>query len=892
MGLRRAFVARAALRGSESILSIESILSKKPSAERSEREPRDVARVRSTSDQITPRSAANVTPPLPYPPPMLLANLLLAAANVVPVPTLEAPVSIAFDDRGIPAIEAASRLDAYAAEGCVHARDRFFQMDLMRRSPAGELAALLGAAVVDRDLEAKPRRFRALAKRILVTLADDERLLLEQYASGVNAAIGSMRTPPEYAFLGWPPAPWLPEDSILVSLAMHSMLAKSADLEQGWHDWRECLGEAMFEFLLCPTSRFDALLIEDFESHGLDRAAPIPGPDVVDLRASAAGDSLQVAAAFDAAPIPGSNAFAVSGSLTADGRAILANDPHLALSMPAIWYRLAIAWPGTEIMGLSLPGIPGIVIGSNGRVAWGFTNLTGDFEDWILVETKPGDDGRYLVPGGSEPFGERVERVEVRGGKPQDLLLQTTRWGPVLAKDRLGRPMVLRAAIDEPASTNFAILELHAARSVDDALATLARWRSAPQNAIVADDSGRIGWVVTGFLPDRGGADGRTARSLAEGGDAWIGPLEESRRPRIVDPASGFLFSANARPVPLSWASQLGSQWAEPTRANRIRTRLDTGGGPDGFDEMALLDIQLDPTVESLEPWRRLVLDTVPTNATGSLAALLEIVAGWNGRADEAERGPVVLEAVRRRVIEAMLAPILAAASERCAEARPSSRFRVVSDEPWLRLLDAQPDHFLPRRYRSWEELVLAQIREAAADPSLQLAIEPEAPSRDEARSSRGRGGSRAAGPSGRPGSDRGRGASPTANAERAEPCPECCPTWGERNEIRMRHPVSIAMPLLSRGYDIPAHPQPGHPDAIRVATPGFGASARLVVSPGREELAILETPGGQSGDPSSPHYRDRHEAWRLGEPDPLLQVFEETTADDPERRVLLVPGE
>ncbi|MFZ9692049.1 MAG: penicillin acylase family protein, partial [Phycisphaerales bacterium] len=656
---------------------------------------------------------------------MLLANLLLAAVNVVPVPALDAPVAIAVDDRGIPAIEAASRLDAFAAEGFVHARDRLFQMDLMRRNAAGELAALLGGAVVDRDLDARPRRFRALSKRILANLSDDERLQLSRYASGVNAAIASMRTPPEYAFLGWPPAPWLPEDSILVSLSMHSMLARSADLERGWHDWRECLGEAMFEFLLCPTSRFDALLIEDFDTHGLDRPAPIPGPDVIDLRAAASAPSDHLAASIDfevdLAPIPGSNAFAVSGALTADGRAILASDPHLALSMPTTWYRLALEWPSGELTGLSLPGLPGVVIGSNGRVAWGFTNLTGDFEDWILVETKPGDDGRYLVPGGSEPFGEMVERIDVRGEKPQDLVLRSTRWGPVLAEDRLGRPLVLRSAIDEPASTNLAILDLHAARSIDDALATLARWNNAPQNAIVADDSGRIGWVVTGFLPDRGGADGRTARSLAAGGDAWTGPLPESRRPRIADPESGFLFTANARAVPLSWSSQFGSQWAEPTRAHRIRALLERGNGSDGFDEPSMLAIQLDTTVESLEPWRELVLGTVPTNATGSLAALREIAEGWNGRAEESERGPVVLEAVRRRVIESMLAPILAVASARCAEAPPSQRFRVVSDEPWLRLLEARPDHFLPRRHRTWDDFLLAQIREAAAAPELRL---------------------------------------------------------------------------------------------------------------------------------------------------------------------------
>ena len=816
----------------------------------------------------------------------LFAAGIAAANDPIEIDSIQAPVSVQFDPRGIPAIAAADRLDAFTAEGFVHARDRFFQMDLLRRAAAGELAALLGAAMVEQDLEQRPRRFRPLAAAILARTDAAERIALESYSAGVNAAIDSMRPPPEYGLLGWPPEPWRAEDSILVALRMHAMLADSADLERNWHEWRECLGESLFEFLLSPTSRFDALLIEDFETHGLDRPVPIPGPDTIDLRGFRSGllEERLLAASIATKPsVPGSNAFAVSGLLTSDGRAILANDPHLPLSMPTLWYRLELEWPGGRLLGLSLPGIPGVVIGSNGHVAWGFTNLTGDFEDWILVETKPGDDGRYLVPGGSEPFGSRIERIEVRGGKPKDVELRTTRWGPVAGTDRLGRPMVLHAAIDDPANTNFALLSMHTARSVEDGLSILARWRGAPQNAIVADDQGRIGWTVTGFLPDRDGADGRAARSIANGGSMWIGPLEESRRPRVIDPPSGYLFSANARAVPLSWSVELGSQWAEPTRAHRLRSRLDQGGGAEGFDEQSLLEIQLDPTVEALEPWRALVLEVVPADSGGGLAALREIAEGWNGRADESERGPVVLEAVRLAVIRAMLAPILASARARCGDAPPPGSFRVISDEPWLRLLDERPDHFLPGRSRDWNEFLLAQIRLVALDESLKLVVEDPA---DEARGRPpgGRGG-RGPGPATRGRPDAGRR---SADAERGAPCPECCPTWGEVNAARIRHPVSIAMPMLARGYDIPSHPQAGHPDAIRVARPTFGASARLVVSPGREDLAVLETPGGQSGDATSPHYRDLHDSWRLGEAEPLELI--EDRSDEAERRWLLMP--
>jgi len=778
---------------------------------------------------------------------LLLAAAILAHADpaTFTLPSLEAPVAVSFDDRGMPVIAASDQRDAAAALGFVHARDRLFQMDLMRRAAAGELAALVGPAVVDRDLAERPRGFRRIAGEVLAGLPEDARAILVAYAEGANAAVATMRTPPEYAMLGWPPAPWRAEDSILVALAMHSMLLQSADRELAWGEWRACLGEPMFEFLVSETSRFDALLVEPEVP---EPRPPIPGADDFSLRAEASRetdpdaapdallasresrDSRDLSASPDPAAIlvPGSNAFAVSGARTADGRAILANDPHLRLSMPPIWYRVAVERPGVELVGLSLPGVPAVLIGSNGRVAWGFTNLTGDLEDWIVVEVDPRNPGRYLIEGGSEPFGELVERIEVRGAKPQELRVRTTRWGPVAAVDRLGRTLVLRTILDDPSGTNLDVLELEEARGVEEALAILARWRGAPQNALVADADGRIGWTVTGFLPDRAGADGRTPRTLAAGADApWSGPLDESLRPRVIDPTSGFLFSANARSLPLGESRRLGSHWAPPTRASRIRALLEARLAAGPVDEEALLAIQLDAAVAALEPWRRVVLAAVPEGAGGELGALREIAATWSGTADESERGPVILGAVRSAVSQALLRAILRRAAESCGIEVSDDEiraFRAASDEPWLRLLEEEPPHLLPRGSSSWREFVLARLATVATRPELRLAEGPDA-----------------------------------------------CPTWGERNAASIRHPISLAMPFLAKGYDVPAHPQAGHPDAVRVAAPTFGASARLVVSPSREEDAILQTPGGQSGDPTNPRYRDLHESWRAGTIEPLL---------------------
>jgi len=780
-----------------------------------------------------------------------LANEPIALAS------LGAPVEVRIDPLGVPEIAARSRLDAFAAEGFVHGRDRLFQMDLMRRNAAGELAALLGPFVVDRDLSARVHARRDLARRILDRLPEEDRRLLRRYSDGVNAAIASIDMPPEYALAGWPPSPWRPEDSVLTALSMHEMLASNRGRELGWSAWRECLGEEMFEFLLCPVSRFDALLVE--EGAERDRAAPIPGPAVFELNGprergprrrprgpgrGADAAELHGSFALDAtftksAPTPGSNAFAVAGVHTADGRAILANDPHLGLSMPTLWYRIALRWPDAQVAGLSLPGMPGVIIGTNGRVAWGFTNLTGDFEDWIEIEVDPGNADRYRTPEGLEVFGERVESIEVRGGEPRELVVRTTRWGPVSATSHLGAPLVKVATIDDPDATNLALLELDEATNLDEALSILARWHGPPQNALVADANGRIGWTVTGLLPDRGGADGRTARSLAAGGGAFPTRLDESMRPRVVDPPSGVLFTANARPMPLADADRLGRHWAEPTRAHRIRELLayeTDGQGP--IDESTLLAMQLDTGVPALEPWRDLVLDHLPPDVEGPLASLREICEFWNGRADEDERGPVVLNEVRNAFAQALLSAILDEAAGRCGE-RPDERFRVASDEPWLRLLEARPFHLLPPPFRSWDRFILATLVRVATLDSLRLVEGPGA-----------------------------------------------CPTWGERNELSMQHPMSRAMPFLSRGYDVPAHPQAGHPDAVRVAARGFGASARLVVGPGREATAILQTPGGQSGVPGTMHYRDRHEAWRFGDPEPLLPALDANDAAVPLRLV------
>lgn len=345
-------------------------------------------------------------------------------AGKLAVAGLHAPVTVERDALGVPSIHAADRLDAALALGFVHAQDRFFQMDLLRRVGAGELAELLGPGLVPVDRRHRLHRFRGVARQVVARSSPAEQALGEAYARGVNAGLAALGERPfEYLLLRLPPAPWKPEDSYLATYAMFFGLNDAEGLgESILGEIRARLPLPLFEFLAPVGTEWDAPLLGEPM-----RTPPVPGPEVFDLRqpgrapwADAAGDSRSSARAAAlrgpsrpaAAGVPGawrpaapddqdelpglgaSNCWAVSGAHTADGRALLANDMHLGIWVPNTWYRAALFWQAADgtprrVAGVSLPGTPGIAVGSNGHVAWGFTNSFADNTDVIELELDP-----------------------------------------------------------------------------------------------------------------------------------------------------------------------------------------------------------------------------------------------------------------------------------------------------------------------------------------------------------------------------------------------------------------------------------------------------------------------------------------------------------------------
>ena len=751
------------------------------------------------------------------------------------VPGLAAPVTITRDALAVPSIRAATDHDATRALAFVHTQDRFFQMDLARRVGAGRLSELLGPATLEYDKRLRALRLTDVAERRYRAMPSDHRELLEAYAGGVNAALARLPVPPEFAVLGLSPEAWRPQDCVLVELNMHLGLSRFGDVEQDIALMRATLPDALTDFLTPRATRFDAPLLE---STPPPIPPPIPGPDVVDLRTSAApitvggrrerrggsgGGGVGVGREL---LVPGSNSFAVAGARTADGRAILENDMHLGVNAPNIWYRADLIWgptgpdatPPQRAVGVTLPGAPGLVVGSNTHVAWGFTNITGDFVDHVVVESPEGDSDRYLTPDGPVPFDWITETIEIRGRAPVRHEMRSTRWGVVTGADHLGRPLVLQWTALEPERCNLAILDMVHARSLDEAVEIARRWRGPPQNVLIASDDGRIAWVPAGDVPIRVGFDGTVPTPRIEHGVGWDGSLPDRARPVIIDPANDALWTANARTLPLPTADTFGHNWAHGYRARRIRNLLLER---EDHTERSLLAIALDTRVEPYDFYRDLVLATIPDDEPDpGLARARAAIASWSGHAVADDTGIALLGEFRARLSRLVIGPLLAPARTRDEAFFPRW---LNLDEPLRRILETRPPHLLAPDHADWTDPIRAALADAAA------------------------------------------------SLERDHPSTAPATPWRDVNRTRTRHAVTRALPFLIPILDLPARPLDGHPWCPRVAAPTFGASERLVVSPGHEADAILHMPTGQSGHPLSRHYRDMQGAWRRGEPTPLL---------------------
>jgi penicillin amidase len=551
----------------------------------------------------------------------------------------------------------------------------------------------------------------------------------------------------------------------------------------------------------------------------------IPSADRLDLRSSTLSPDRLPVDEEAGSPFFGSNNWAVSGELSKSGRAIVANDMHLGLRVPNVFYRLRMVVSGADkrdVNGVTLPGTPVVVAGSNGQVAWGFTNSYGDWSDAVLL--KPGSQAdSYLTPNGEEKFARHVEQIVVKGEAPHELVVRETIWGPVFDNHTYpDAELAVRWLAHAPEAINLQQLELETVSNVFEAVEVANRMGMTPQNFVAGDADGNIAWTIAGQIPKRTEYDATLPADWSET-DGWIGWLEPDEYPRVINPESGRIWTANARVVSGDALQKIGDGGYDlGARAQQIRDNLFAR---ESFEPRDMLDIQIDDRAIFLTRWRDLLLSVLDDEALGDNGARGEyrdLVENWIPRASADSVGYRIVRAFRTQVRMIVFSSVTMPVQEAYAVEtglRMSNQF----EGPLWAILEERPPHLLPADFVSWDELLLQ-----AVDRNIEYF------------SSNYDGGL----------------------AERS---------WGERNTAAIRHPLSRSLPNLSAWLDMPSEPLSGDSNMPKAQGRNWGASERFAVSPGDEANSYLHMPGGQSGHPLSDFYGVGHKYWVQGEPTDFL---------------------
>ena len=717
------------------------------------------------------------------------------------VPGLRAKVDVARDEQGVPTLTGAHREDIAFGLGYLHAQERFFQMDLLRRQPAGELAELLGAGSLGADRQRRRYQMRALAGRILTEASVQQRSIIESYSRGVNQGLQGLSQPPfEYLLLQSQPQPWQPEDSVLSLLALflqqqepNLMRPLSLEIMQDrlpadWHD-----------FLLQARGDWEAPLITDHQGPG-EQALPT-SPLAPWLEAAPATFPLPQTSR------PGGSAFAASGNLTTDGRALVASDLHMPLQLPSTWYRARWHAPdsGHWVTGLTLPGNPALISGTNEHLAWALTNALAANSELIRLQVR---NDTYRTADGWEPFREQSEAIAIRGSSPQIMNTRHTRWGPVVGQDDAGNWLALRWSTLTTDGMDLNLLDLEGATGFAEALQAVGSGLPA-QNLMLAERNGAIAWALTGS------ARSPTVDRIRRGEDLTSEWPDSDPADRPLVTQRDQLWTANNRTLDtadtrLSGPFQLGA------RARQIRDRLQA---LDSADEAALLDIQLDQQAWLLERWRtHLLQQTERTERTLNSALQAELESGQALTAGPDSLAYPLVRAYRQAVLDRTLGPLYAELAGSSRDFQPEQVVQTVEYPLWA-LTEAAPERALNPAFDSWEALWEDALEAAVVATTAEFG--------------------------------------PT--------------TWAGQNEAVLRHPLSDLAPGLAPLLNLPADGLPGDYHMPRVQTPDLGTTHRMVVAPGRETDGLFHMAGGQSGHPISPYYRSGHGDWLEAAPTAFL---------------------
>jgi len=764
---------------------------------------------------------------------------------------LKATAIVERDNQGIVTIKAKSRLDVAVTLGFVHAQERFFQMDLLRRNSAGELSSLFGALALDYDKSIRRHRFRERARAIVNALPKEQGELLKAYTRGVNQGLMYLGTEPfEYILLQQDPVQWREEDSVLAVFSMYIDLQyHDGQRERSLGLMKAILSADVYAFLDPKGSVWDAAI--DNSQH---LSAPMPvnawpaaSASVIKNDATPTiSDNLSSNNLFSgnlfsnnifsnkndqADEFPGSNNWAISGNISSTGSAIVANDMHLGIRVPNTWFRARFEYlqnnKQVHVTGATLPGTPNMVIGSNGKIAWGFTNSYGDYSDVIVLQTSS-DGSKYSTPAGEIPFTFNQQVIAIKGEKPAEITIKETIWGPVIGENHQGQLLAYRWVAHDKQAVNLTATELELAQSVEQAFDIAARSGIPSQNMVVGDKSGNIGWTIMGPIPKKTGHIGETPTYWHTGSHGWQGYLSAEQYPKILNPADDRLWTANSRVVGGASLEKIGNGgYALGARAGQIRDDLLA---LTHFDEKALLAVGLDDRALFLQRWQDFLLTQVLTEQAmtthsdfSQVKSILQTTKPLRASVDSVSYR--LVRNFRLNVRDLVFSEL----NTTLAKLDDGYKFRSIRHQveiPLWQLINQQNDNFLMRPLASWS---------AVFNQALQKTIDEMKTTADEKQQ-------------------------PLSTA-----------TWGQQNTSSIRHPLSKAVPFIGQWLDMPANPLSGDSYMPRVQGKAFGASERMVVSPGHEATGIFHMPTSQASHPWSPYYGKGHSDWEQGIASPFL---------------------
>jgi penicillin G amidase len=746
----------------------------------------------------------------------------------LPVHGLSAPVKVTRDGHGVPAIEASTLEDLFFAQGYVTAQDRLWQMDVMRRFGAGELSEILGEDTLKIDREQRILGLRASAAKSLQMASARDRSYFDAYARGVNAFIDSVGNslPIEFRILKYKPKPWSAEDSIVIAnqmvkdlnfytfgdtLAREKVLAKlgpelAADLyvNRSWHDRP-------------PTVMKENLNDQENQGDSDDDDDEDDGPDNAVTR-NKGSDAIWSQRAPEAAV--GSNDWVVSGAHTVTGKPLLSNDMHLHHQMPNLWYEAHLKAAGMDVAGVTLPGMPFVIVGHNQRIAWGFTNVGPTVTDAFVENFNA--QGEYQTPQGWQQPQHRAEMIHVKGKPDVNLDVKITRHGPIITDILPGetRQLALRWTLYD--GLHMIFFDVDTAQNWEEFRKAFSQFDAPGQNVVYADLDGNIGYQATGKVPIRASGDGSLPVSGVDDMHEWTGYIPFEKLPVIYNPPSGVIATANARITPDGYPRSISAYWEAPWRAERIYHVLESGRKFGPADMLALQnDVHSENDLFAAEKFVYAVDHAVKPSARVKQAA--ELMRNWDGRMLASSAAPSIAVRSAQELTRLLLEPHLGPAPEEAKE-DPKEEDNTLSWKTykwqmrtvWLQnVLVHQPKRWLPEKYPNYDELLTAAVEAAVTAPGV----------------------------------------------------PEDLTSWhwGSLNAIDIEHPVLGKIPFVKRWVAPELSGQSGSGYTVKAVTPHQGPSERFTANMADLDQSTLNIVTGQAGNFLSPYYLDQWKAWYEG---------------------------